>query len=259
LDRGIVGVGETLDVLDRAGLAHTGSARVPEERAGILYDVGDVTIGHASYSYWVAGSLRSDIEWMANGLDEELILADAADLRARGADVVVISLHWGIEHRYTPTSHQVSLGEALIASDDIDLIVGHHAHVLQPVVEIDGEYIFYGLGNFLSNQEPGCCGEESQEGAIMLVRVSPVDGDAGEREWAISDLAYVPTWVDRHRDYVIIPTIAWDVPEHRHAAWLQRSAERVGRDLQLDGIGLSIDDACSWMGTSCSSALAGSE
>ena len=246
LDRGVVGVGETLDVLDAVGLKHTGSARTPEERVGEIYEVGDVIVGHASYAYAVSGWLGSDEQWVANGLDSDQILADAQELRDRGADFVVVSLHWGIEHQQKPTSAQVSLGQTLIESPLVDLIVGHHAHVLQPVVEIDDKYIFYGLGNFLSNQEPSCCGEEAQESAIMLVRIES-DGAS----WGATELRYVPTWVDRHRDYVILSTLEWDVSEHRHAAWLERSAERVERSLDLEGAALSIGEACTWMGVDC--------
>ncbi len=252
LDRGVAGVAETLDVLDAAGLGHTGSARVPEERAGVLYQVDELLVGHASYSYAVSGWLRRDQQWVANGLDEQKILADAADLRARGADFVVVSLHWGIEHQYRPTGRQVSLGAVLLESVDVDLVVGHHAHVLQPVIQIDGEYLMYGLGNALSNQEPGCCGEVAQEAALMLVRVEP-----GADGWSATGLAYVPTWVDRHRGHVILPTVDPSVFEHRHAAWLLRSAERVGRSLDLDAVGLSVEQACRWMGTECSPTVAG--
>ena len=252
LDRGVSGVSDTLDVLDSVGLRYTGSARTPEDRFGILYDVGDVTIGHASYSYAVSGWLRSDQQWVANGLDAEAILADAEDLRKRGAEFVVVSLHWGTELQYAPTSIQVRLGEALMASSLVDLIVGHHAHLLQPIVEIDGKYVFYGLGNFLSNQEPGCCGEEAQEGAIMLVRLVP-QAD----EWAVGELRYVPTWVDRHRDYVILSTLEADVIDHRHSTWLQRSAIRVGTSLQLEGSEMSIAEACEWMGADCAPSVEG--
>lgn len=252
LDRGVTGVGETLDVMDAAGLGHAGSARTPDDRVGVLYEVGDVTIGHASYSYGVSGWLRSDQQWVANGLDEEQILADAQNLRERGAGFVVVSLHWGTELQASPTSLQVRLGEALMESPLIDLIVGHHAHVLQPVLRIDDRYLFYGLGNFLSNQEPGCCGEEAQESAIMLIRIVP----QGAR-WVASEVRFVPTWVDRHRDYVILSTLAADVSEHRHAAWLRRSAIRVGASLQLEEGALSIREACEWMGASCAPTVAG--
>jgi len=254
LDRGVSGVAETLDILDGAGLQHTGSARRPQDRGGVIYLVGDLKMGHVSYSYGVSGWLRSDQKWVANGLNEDQILADAADLRDRGAEFVVVSLHWGIEYRYPPTSAQVTLGTALMESSLVDLIVGHHAHVLQQVEVVNGKYLLYGLGNFLSNQEPGCCGEVSQEGALMLVRVEPTG--AG---WSATEVRYVPTWVDRHRNHIILPTISPDVSQHRYAAWLNRSSVRVGESLMLDDGGLSVADACRWMNVECFATVVGAE
>ena len=88
----------------------------------------------------------------------------------------------------------------------------------------------------------------------MLLRIE--DSAAG---WHAAELAYVPTWVDRHRDYVILPTLAWDVPEHRHAAWLERSAARVGRSLQLTEGAMSIEEACAWMGVDCAASVDGAD
>ena len=88
----------------------------------------------------------------------------------------------------------------------------------------------------------------------MLVRVEHTDG-----EWSATDLQYVPTWVDRHRGHVILSTMEWDVSDHRHSAWLERSAARVGRSLQLDHAGLSVAEACRWMGADCAPVILGAE
>ena len=246
LDRGVAGVAETIGVLDAAGLAHTGSAATPDNRGGVLYTLGQVVIGHLSYSYAVSGWLRTDEQWVANGFDAEQILADAADLDDRGADFIFVSMHWGIEFQYTPTRQQVELGAELAESPLIDLIVGHHAHRLQQVEIVNEKYVFYGLGNFLSNQEPSCCGEVAQEGAMMLVRVAESEG-----EWSADGVQYVPTFVDRHDGYVILPTLEPEVEEHRWSSWLIRSAIRVGTSLKLDDAGLTLSEACDWMGTDC--------
>jgi poly-gamma-glutamate capsule biosynthesis protein CapA/YwtB (metallophosphatase superfamily) len=78
------------------------------------------------------------------------VLAAAARARAAGADVVVASLHCCVEYRRDPTVAQVAAVRALLASPDIDLVLGHHAHVVQPVELIEGEWAAYGLGNHLA-------------------------------------------------------------------------------------------------------------
>jgi len=94
--------------------------------------------------------------WLVNEIDAGTIAADAAAARAAGAEYVIVSLHWGTEYRTQPNSDQLTLAEALLASPDIDLLIGHHAHVVQPVDQIDGRFVVYGLGNFISNQSAAC-------------------------------------------------------------------------------------------------------
>ena len=152
LDHGADGVAETLGVLDDAGLGHTGSARDPEERFdGIWIEPDGVKVAHLSYSYGFNGfSVPSDMPWLANRIDEEQILDDADRARREGAEYVVLSLHWGEQYQHTPNRQQRELGPRLLASPDIDLVIGHHAHTVQPIDRINGEWLVYGLGNLLS-------------------------------------------------------------------------------------------------------------
>ncbi len=56
-----------------------------------------------------------------------------------GADVVIASLHWGNEYESTPTATQRSMARTLLADPAVDLIVGHHAQVVQPFESVDGK------------------------------------------------------------------------------------------------------------------------
>ena len=100
------------------------------------------------------------------------IIADAAKARDAGADVVVVSLHWGTQYVTEPTAEQKALAKALLSAPEVDLILGTHVHVVQPCERINGKYVFYGLGNFLSNQSPqvdGTLRAETQEGVVVRV------------------------------------------------------------------------------------------
>ena len=145
---------ETIDVLEAAGLRHTGTARsARESEQNVHIEVNGIRIAHLAYTYWFNGFLLpADEPWAANEIDEERILADAEIARLEGADVVVVSLHWGDQYRHEPNRQQADLGPRLLASPHIDLLIGHHAHVVQRIDQIDGEWLVYGLGNFLSNQ-----------------------------------------------------------------------------------------------------------
>ncbi len=154
LDAGTEGVIDTIDTLEKAGLRSTGTARSEAEReTSIWLVVNDISIAHLSYSFGFNGYVRpSDKPWLANLIEPDLILADAARARAEGAEVVIVSLHWGDEYQHQPNGQQAELGPMFAESEDIDLIIGHHAHVIQPVGRQDGDWIVYGLGNLLHNQ-----------------------------------------------------------------------------------------------------------
>ena len=153
-DKGADGVDRTLDALDAAGIAHAGSARNPEEAAATtIADANGVPVALLSYAYGFNGIPAPDGEtWRANPIDEGRILADAATARQRGAEVVVVSLHWGSEYVHEPNSQQSDLAPRLVRSPDIDLLLGHHAHVVQPMENVDGEWVVYGMGNMIANQ-----------------------------------------------------------------------------------------------------------
>ena len=204
MDQGIDGIEDTLDVFDRAGLGHAGMARTALEAAlPRLYSVNGVTIGHLSYTYGLNGLvLPDDKPWAVNVNSVEDILEEAQVAIELGAEFVVLSIHWGAEYQIAPTSQQRELAKQLLSGDEIDLVVGTHAHVIQPVERLGGNLVFYGLGNFLSNQSPRSCQScppESTDGVIVLVDL--MEGESGGPE--IAAISAVPTWVDR-RTFTIV-------------------------------------------------------
>ncbi|MCB1039899.1 MAG: CapA family protein, partial [Acidimicrobiales bacterium] len=134
LDRGRAGIDRTLAQMDARGLRHAGTARTAEEGAATtFYEVGGAKVAHLSYAYGFNGySIPADAPFAANQIDVARIRADAALARRRGAALVIVSLHWGEEYRSAPTAFQREVASALLPSPDIDVIVGHHAHVVQP-------------------------------------------------------------------------------------------------------------------------------
>ena len=204
LDRGETGVRATLDVLDAAGLAHAGTSRSAEEAATPeLHDVNGVRVALLAYTYGLNGlSLPPGRPWLVNVIDPQRILDDARRARAAGAQFVMVQLQWGQEYQSRPTAEQQSLARTLLASPDVDVIVGHHVHVLQPVERIGDKYVVYGIGNFLSNQNPQCCPLAAQDGVIVTLHVEERDG-----RFAVERVAYTPTWVERG-PYLVRPVAA---------------------------------------------------
>jgi poly-gamma-glutamate capsule biosynthesis protein CapA/YwtB (metallophosphatase superfamily) len=192
LDRGPAGVRSTLDALDAAGIRHTGSARSAEEaRTPHIIDVNGVKVGHVSFTFGFNGLREpSGMPWLANELNVNDALAAARAAKEAGAEVVIASLHWGIEFQAEPTAQQRAIAHRLLADEAIDLIVGHHAHVVQPFEQIAGKWVAYGLGNLVAQHaQPR---DTSEEGVIARFRFGK--GDDGR--WRVDRVDYVPTLID---------------------------------------------------------------
>ena len=205
LDGGEPTVLATLAKAEAAGIETAGMAASPDDAQRLtLYEVAGVTVGQLSFTYGLnTGPLAAGQEHLTNIISQEAVLAAAARLRAAGAEFVIASLHWGTEYQNAANELQTSLVEPLLASPDIDLILGHHAHVVQPIQQVGAEYAVLGLGNFLSNQSPESCSvcpPGTQDGVIVQLEVTETAPGA----FAVTGIDALPTWVDR-TTYEIVP------------------------------------------------------
>jgi Bacterial capsule synthesis protein PGA_cap len=201
LDRGAAGIDRTIEVLADAGLGQSGMARTPDEIAPGVLDVRGVAVAHLSYTYGYNG-LRPPPgeEWRSALIDPLRIVDDSRAARALGAEVVVVSLHWGAEGEHEPTTYQRDVANWLTASGAADLIVGHHAHVVQPIEQLNGRWVIFGLGNVLSNlptsdRWPAA----AQDAMFVTVSVSV----AADGTVTVDPPAVTPTWVDRRSGWVV--------------------------------------------------------
>ncbi|MEU1485696.1 CapA family protein [Streptomyces sp. NPDC005752] len=208
LDDGAEGVGRTLDALDRAGVAHAGSARSAEEasrptllRAGKGKNAAKVA--HLAYTYGTNDiPLPAGQPWAVNLIDKDRIVSDARAARKAGADVVVVSLHWGTEWQDAPDDVQLALGRELTASGsgerpDIDLILGTHAHVPQAYEKVNGTWIVYGMGDQIAgamvNYE-GARDPRANESSMGRFTFGP-PAKPGQR-WTVEKAEFIPQWFD---------------------------------------------------------------
>lgn len=156
LDQGEAGVKNNLDALDSAGLAHTGTARSADEAKTLtVYNVNSVKVGHLSYAYGInPGTSEGGKDYLSNdGINADKILARAREMKANGVDIVVVSCHWGVEKQHDPNNQQLTVAKKLLDSPDVDLIIGHHAHVVQPMEKINNKWVAYGVGNLIARHD----------------------------------------------------------------------------------------------------------
>ncbi|WP_447040622.1 CapA family protein [Streptomyces sp. DSM 118878] len=190
LDHGPAGVTRTLDALDKAGLRHTGSARSAAEAGKpLITEVKGVKVAQIAFSFGFNGrEVPKDKPWIVNQITFDAIAAAEKKARSAGAEVVILSIHWGREHQPEATPSQLGLARRIARETGINLVIGHHAHVVQPMEKVDGTWIAYGLGNQVARHDaPSGLTEEGVVGWFEFVKRGG--------EWDV-DAKYVPTLMD---------------------------------------------------------------
>ena len=199
LDAGQYGIDTTLRALDQAGLKHAGTARSPSEaNRSTIIDVKGTKVAFLSFTA-VSNGQAVPHAWSYNWAGAERIVQAAKSARRRGAQAVIVNLHWGTEFSHAISPAQAVLARQLTRSPAITAIVGQHVHVVQPIRWVNGKPVVFGEGNLVSNQTAACCPAESQDCLIALIDFAT----GGDRVRA-KRVRYVPTWV-RHPDYRVLP------------------------------------------------------
>lgn len=200
LDKGFSGLASTLDFLDDSEIAHVGTARTEEEQNTILFmDLNGIRTAFLAYTYGTNGiPVPEDKEFCVNLIDEDLILKQIKQAKEEGAELIVASMHWGVEYQTTENAEQDKLAELLI-KNDVDIILGSHPHVLQPMKMLkvktdEGEekegLVIFSQGNFFSNQTQ----PNTQNTAIFNIGVKK-SGETGEV--TVESVTYAPIYVNR--------------------------------------------------------------
>ncbi|MFF4751011.1 CapA family protein [Streptomyces sp. NPDC002514] len=204
LDDGADGVARTLDAMDRSGLRHAGTARTEAEARTItMLRAGPARVAHLSYTYDTNGfAPPAGQPWAVNLIDEKRIVADARTARRLGADVVVVSLHWGTEWQDEPDERQLALAERLTASrtggrPDLDLIIGTHAHVPQAYQKINGTWVVYGMGDQIAGEMYNRQGLQDPRGnESTLARFTFAPPARPGARWEVSRAEFIPQVYD---------------------------------------------------------------
>lgn len=150
-DCGEHGVTFTVNWLRAHGIEPVGSSEsAGRTHRGVVLVRKGIRFGFLGYTYDQSnGNWRDTDDRIALAVDA-VVRRDVQGLRKR-CDVVIVSMHNGIEYLPTPTAKQISFAHAAIDAG-ATLVVGHHPHVTEPVEWYRGAEIFYSLGNFVFDQ-----------------------------------------------------------------------------------------------------------
>jgi hypothetical protein len=204
LDDGADGVRRTLDALDGAGVRHAGTARTEAEAHAVpLLRAGRARVAHLAYASDTGGHpLPPGQPWSVGIIDVPRIVADARAARKAGADVVVVSLHWGSDWQDAPDDGELTLARALTASrtggrPDIDLVLGARAHVPQAYEKVNGTWVVYGLGDQVAGAMFNAQGVQDPRGNQSTVaRFTFVPPARPGARWEVRKAEFLPQMFD---------------------------------------------------------------
>lgn len=172
LDRRDKGLHRTITQLDSLPVSHCGiyhNAEARDSLSPLIVDVKGFKIGILNYTYGTNG-IEIQHNAVVNYIDTIRIAQDIKNARAAGAEMIATCIHWGDEYRLLPNNQQKKLAEWLIQKD-VDMIIGGHPHVVQPMemCNIKGRnvVVVYSLGNFISNMKTA----DTRGGAIVRIKL----------------------------------------------------------------------------------------
>lgn len=202
LDTGAVGIGETIDYIERFGLIQTGTFKEEKKRYELI-EVNGFKIAIVAFSTNFNNKKCNLTPEGAKFLLNEYSKKEAEKLilqaREDGAELVFTCIHWGQENVTSQNTKQEEIAEELV-SLGYDAIIGSHPHVLQPfTVKINGDKIvpiFYSMGNFISHNANNlkarsivACLELERIGKNILINYSYIpiytSKDFGDKKYVV--------------------------------------------------------------------------
>ncbi len=220
-DTGLYGLKRTAQVLKERGIEFIGTREQREESIYTVKEINGIKIGMANYTYetsgaqgkkYLNGRILSEeandlVSSFSYGRIEEFY-ANAAqtitEMQQSGAEFIVFYMHWGEEYQTTQNTWQKTIAQKL-CNLGVDIIIGSHPHVIQPIELITSEdsqnttVCLYSTGNAVSNQRQeimdSCPSGHTEDGLLFSYTLKKKGNDV-----TLDSIDLIPTWVNRYRD-----------------------------------------------------------
>ena len=270
-DYGSSGLKRTLEIISERGLASLGTTATAEEPHHAVKDVNGVKIGMVCYSYADiednrdqpamngiptdsgAAGLINAFDYDKLDLFYEEMTKHIADMRTKGAEAIVLFIHWGDEYSTTVNENQKTIAQKM-CDLGVDVIAGGHPHVVQPMElltsttdENHKTVCLYSMGNFLSNQRATnislTTGHSEDSVLFNLTFVKYSDGSV-----YLDSISLLPTWVlvqgsGDSREYRVLPldyqTGDWETAFGISASQEEEAKASYNRTMELVNSGLN--------------------
>ena len=222
-DTGSVGAHRTISIIRDRELDYTGFRDTAEEKPYLVKEINGINIGMICYTYETDNRadtvalnglpLKAEDKNLVNAFDYNALdtfyaelEANLAAMEADGAEATMVYLHWGDEYQLTQNANQTRIAQK-ICDLGVDVIVGGHPHVVQPMdllestVDPDHKTVcLYSMGNAVSNQRQGfterIATPHTEDGVLFSVTFSKYsDGTV-----YVESTDLLPVWVYRRTD-----------------------------------------------------------
>lgn len=167
LDRGEQAIINSYNYWTEKGIYKAGSYISQESRDNIeIREENGIKYALLSYTTWTNGlSVPNGKTYLLNRYDENTVKQDIEKVKDK-VDLLMVSMHFGDEYSHIPSTEQRKIANYL-ANLGVDIVIGHHPHVVQPIEFIDDTLVVYSLGNFISAQR----GIEKLTGLMVSLNV----------------------------------------------------------------------------------------
>ena len=177
------------------GVHAVGSYSSPEEKEELetkILTINGITYAMLNYTYGTNGIpvsndylvnvwptnlnlnvVSSDTKYQAY---KDTVKKDIEKIRDK-VDILIVAMHWGVEYTHTPTQYEKDMA-SFLAENNVDIVIGTHPHVIQPVEWIDDTLVFYSLGNFISAQyqnKSGCINYKCMVGLMSSLTITKTE------------------------------------------------------------------------------------
>ena len=227
LDRGEKGALLSREYWNKQELVHAvGSYSSNEEKENIeskILESNNITYAMLNYTYGTNGiPVPNGKDYLVNLWDDtnnyegykEKVKSDINLLRDK-VDVLIVAVHWGREYTHKPTNLEIETA-SFLASLDVDIIIGTHPHVIQPVTWIDDTLVFYSLGNFISAQTSSSCSNyKCNIGLMSSLTIKKIVND-GNIEIEINNIQneLIYTYHKNYTNFKVIPFSNQQIKEY---------------------------------------------
>lgn len=202
MDKGEQGVTNSVNYWKtKPGVYYTGQALSAKEREANIKveEVNGIKYAFFSYTTQTNGLLPpSGKEYLTNIYSDEKAKADIEKVKGK-ADFIIVSMHWGEEYQTSENANQRKIAKYL-SSLGVDLIIGAHPHVIQPVERVGDTLVFYSLGNFISAQDT----DDKLTGALASINVKK-DGNKVTISGVKINLIYTSYKYNAPYNFIIYP------------------------------------------------------